>query len=109
MFVVIYSFEVLPGQEATFKKAWEDLTRLIYSHEGSLGSRLHHHEDLHYIAYAQWPEKYIWEHSGSHLPESAKAISAEMRASCASIKTLYEMDLVSDLLQSTPSPLPNKG
>ena len=39
------------------------MTNLIKLHEGSLGSRLHKQKELHYIAYAQWPSKEIFDNS----------------------------------------------
>lgn len=100
MFTVIYSFEVKPGQEQPFTQAWRDLTTLIYAHEGSLGSRLHKQRDLHYIAYAQWPDRSTWEHMGGHLPETAKAVSRIMQEACVQIETLYELEVVDDLLRT---------
>ena len=100
MFTVIYSFKVKTGQEAIFQKAWADLTKLIYESEGSLGSRLHHVEDDHFIAYAQWPNKERWENAGNQLPTSAKEISKNMKDACDKIETLYKMEVVEDLLKS---------
>jgi len=98
MFTVIYSFKVIPTQAKSFEKAWKELTVLIYKYEGSLGSRLHKQSPLHYIAYAQWPDKNTWENSGYKLPKAAKEISRIMRESCQKIETLYELDVIEDLL-----------
>lgn len=100
MFTVIYTFKVKTGQEATFQKAWADLTKLIYEYEGSLGSRLHHVEEDLYIAYAQWPNKERWENAGDQLPPSAKIVSKNMKDACEKIETLYKMEVVEDLLKS---------
>jgi hypothetical protein len=50
------------------------MTNLTKLHEGSLGSRLHKQKELHYIAYAQWPSKEIFENLGKNLPESTSEI-----------------------------------
>jgi heme-degrading monooxygenase HmoA len=100
MFAVIYSFKVKPGQAKSFEKAWENLTHLIYEFEGSLGSRLHKKDDLHYIAYAQWPDKSTWQNSGAKLPESSADIRKAMKDACEHIETLYELDMITDLLKT---------
>ena len=50
------------------------MTNLIKLHEGSLGSRLHKQKELHYIAYAQWPSKEIFDNSVKKLPENFSEI-----------------------------------
>lgn len=99
MFVAIYKFIIIPGKENEFIEAWEELTRLIYEYEGSLGSRLHKESNLVFIAYAQWPNKSAWENSGDKLPEESKLVRKMMRGSCEKIETIHTMDVVSDLLK----------
>lgn len=98
MFAVIYSFKMKPGKKDSFLKAWGDMTLLIREYEGGLGSRLHQNSEHEYIAYAQWPSEETWKNSGDKLPESASEIRKQMRNSCEEIKTLYQMELVEDLL-----------
>jgi len=103
MFCVIYSFKVKPNQSEQFLNAWHELTELIYKYEGSLGSRLHQLEtEGDYVAYAQWPSKAQWENAGGNLPEKSKEYRAAMLEACDDIQTVYEMDMVDDLL-STPT------
>jgi len=99
MFTVIYSFKVKVGFEAQLEKSWQELTDLIYTYEGSLGSRLHKETEQSYIAYAQWPSREQWKTSGDNLPELSKSISQTMRESCLEIKTLYELDVIDDRLK----------
>lgn len=99
-FTVIYSFEVKDGMASEFVSVWTELTKLIYQYEGSFGSRLHHAQDGLYIAYAQWPDRETWAKSGDRLPESAAKTRKRMRECCSSIKTEYELTVVSDLLRS---------
>ena len=99
MRVIIYQFEVRENEDSNFISAWKELTELIFKHEGSLGSRLPKTDDNTYIAYAQWPDALTYENAGSNLPESANAIRQKMRNACESIKTLYELDVVEDLLR----------
>ena len=103
MFAVLCLFKTKPGQQETFEKAWEGLTQLIYQYEGSLGSRLHKKDAFNYLAYAQWPDRNTWENSGENLPESADIHRNDMRSSCESIETLYEMEMINDLLQTDQS------
>jgi len=102
MFCVIYSFDVKPNLVGQFEKSWSDLTELIYKYEGSLGSRLHKVDENQYIAYAQWPSRETWIGSGNQLPESAKAISAAMKAACVKMETLYELESEIDHLKAGP-------
>ena len=108
MFTVIYSFHVKTGQQQTFEKAWAELTALIYENEGSLGSRLHRKDDNQYIAYAQWPNRERWQNSGARLPKESEVIRSAMRGSCEKIETLFELDVVNDLLSLQPLPLSKK-
>jgi heme-degrading monooxygenase HmoA len=98
MFTVIYSFQIKPNQQIQFTKAWREMTILIRDCEGGLGSRLHQESELHYVAYAQWPDKSAWENAGSKLPENANAIRQTMREACIETKTLFELNVVEDLL-----------
>ena len=100
MFIAIYSFKVRPGAEKAFERSWRDLTKRIYEYEGSLGSRLHTSEPGTYIAYAQWPDRKTWEHAGKKLPESAKTVSQQMKDSCEKIETIFQLDVIDDLLKS---------
>ena len=99
MFVVLYSFTVKQNCEKQFINAWETLTALIYQYEGSLGSRLHHEQQHTYIAYAQWPDKLTWEHSGHNLPEEAEVFRQQMKDCCTDIQTIHTMEIISDQLQ----------
>jgi len=98
MFTVIYSFKIKQGKLDNFIEAWKDMTNLIIKYEGGLGSRLHKHSEFEYIAYAQWPNKETWENSGNHLPEISKSIRSKMRNSCDNIQTLFELNVIEDLL-----------
>jgi quinol monooxygenase YgiN len=98
MFAVIYRFNVRPGELSEFTNAWAELTNLIRKYEGSLGSRLHRLNDIEYIAYAQWPERAVWEGSGKLLPPEAEDVRKKLRDSCTSIETIYELEVVNDLL-----------
>lgn len=100
-FTVVYAFKVKEGKEATFIHAWKELTRLIYSFEGSYGSRLHKADGALYIAYAQWPDKETWENSGSKLPKIATQWKLQVRESCVDITTEYEMYVIEDELKNS--------
>lgn len=99
-FAVLYSFKVKPDKDESFKEAWRELTTLISVHEGGLGSRLHYEGEHHYIAYAMWPDRDTWANSGSHLPESADVFRQQMREACEEIKTIHELTVAEDLIQT---------
>ena len=105
MFIAIYSFKVKKNNEENFIKAWEDLTELIYRYEGSLGSRLHRADDNEFIAYAQWPDRETWKNSGDRLPPEADIARKKMREACEEVKTIHELESISDLLKSDISQL----
>ena len=102
MFSIIYKFKIKPDRKDSFEKSWKDLTHLIYDYSASLGSRLHKKDNCNYIAYAQWPNKETWENSSNKLPKKSKEISKLMIESCNSIETLYELELIEDLLEDKP-------
>ena len=99
MIAIIYQFHVKENKTEQFLQSWKELTELIYQYENSLGSRLHHHNDNIYIAYAQWPDEHTWNHSGNQLPEQAKVVREKMREACHSIEKLYELEATIDLLK----------
>ncbi len=99
MFSVIYTFEVKPGSENDFVKAWSALTQLFKEHAGSGGSRLHKAATGNYVAYAQWPDRQTWEQAAEKLPVEAGSIREKIRESCLSIGSQFELDTVVDLIQ----------
>ncbi len=98
MYIVIYEFLVKENKEQEFIDSWESLTKLILQHEGSLGSRLHKQKEHHYIAYAQWPSKEIFDNAGANLPDTAISIRKIMGSACQEIKTLHKLEVIADLL-----------
>ena len=100
MFCVVYSFDVKKGCEVSFEKSWKELTEMITKHANSNGSRLHKSKGNEYIAYASWPDKKTWEEGGSKLPKGSEMCSKKMKDCCSDIKTVYELDLLNDLLKN---------
>ncbi len=100
MFIAIYRFKVMPGCEEKFFHSWRELTRLLIEYEGGLGSRLHKSaEENVYIAYAQWPNRDMWEKQPkTNLPDSAAEIRDQMRECCEEISTVHELEVLDDLL-----------
>lgn len=104
-FSIIYSFKIFDGKEGEFIQCWKELTQLIYEFEGSYGSRLHKVNDNLFIAYAQWPDKEIFELSGFRMPEIAQKFRQAMRECCEEIKSEFELNsIVMDLLQEEQHP-----
>ena len=99
MYSVIYSFEVKPNCTDDFIAAWKKMTVLLYTREGSLGSRLHKVNETKYIAYAQWPDRESWAKEKTNLPKSANEYHRIMSECCTSIETEYAMEMVEDLLK----------
>lgn len=104
MFSVVYTFKVKEGCDIDFMEGWTGLTQLIYQYEGSYGSRIHVDKVGNYVAYAQWPSKLVWENSGANLPkEEADKFRTQMKGSCHEMETLFEMDVLVDLIRKTPN------
>lgn len=61
MFCVAYRFHPLEEDDTAFIACWKEMTQLIESELGGLGSRLHRTEDGDLYAYAQWPDRASWE------------------------------------------------
>ena len=99
MFFVVYSFHVIKGKEASFESSWKKLTEMIYTHANSNGSRLHKSKGNEYIAYASWPDKKSWKEGFSRLPKGSEMFSKKMKDCCSNIQTVYELDMVNDLLK----------
>ena len=100
MFFVVYSFHVIKGKETSFEIYWKELTEIIAIHTKSNGSRLHKSKGNEYIAYASWPDQKTWKNGASKLPESSLVISKKMKDCCTDIQTVYELDMVHDLLKN---------
>jgi heme-degrading monooxygenase HmoA len=98
MYIVIYEFKVKENNAQKFIDSWTAMTNLLKLHEGSLGSRLHKQKELHYMAYAQWPSKEIFDNSGKNLSENVSEIRKIMKNSCEVIKVLHYLEVVEDLL-----------
>ena len=101
MFIVIYSFEIIPDKKNVFLDCWRELTKLIYKYENSLGSRIHKQSENIYVAYAQWPNAETFENSGKKLPEKAIEIRRKMKEVCFEIKILNKLEVIEDLLDKT--------
>ena len=93
-FAVLYRFVVHPGQEPEFLDVWQALTHHITLTRSSFGSRLHRAGPLVYIAYAQWPSPAAWSAPGAPAPE----LAARLKAACALIEVLHELEFAADLL-----------
>lgn len=96
MFTVSYRFTIHPKQNQALEEAWKEVTKLIYQHCGSLGSRLYKASETSYIGIAQWPDKATWENYDitESDPDNWRA---KIRACCISIEKLDELELIHDL------------
>lgn len=103
MYIVLYQIIIKPNQEENFIEAWKGLTKLIYKHEGSLGSRLHKKDALNFFAYAQWPDKNTFENASGNLPEEANHFRDRMKASYESFEILEKFEMIEDLLKEQKS------
>jgi len=100
MFCVVYEFEVTQNNENEFKEIWHYLTLVIREKCGGLGSRLHKEttRDNIWIAYAQWPSKNDWNQPTSDANNQLVRLRDRMKAICQNIRTIYQLDVIDDLL-----------
>jgi hypothetical protein len=100
MFCVVYEFEVPQQNEHLFTKVWHQLTEIIKETRGGLGSRLHKDtkRDNVWIAYAQWPNKETWNNNPSSINPDHNILGARIKDLCVSIQTIYELNMIDDLL-----------
>ena len=101
MFIAIYYFKAKEGQEEALLESWAELTKLIYEHRGSLGSRMHSKGNREYIAYAQWPDRETWSPENPSPIPGADKWRDMMKASCEEINTQHELEVEIDLLKET--------
>ncbi|GLB53071.1 hypothetical protein NBRC110019_21110 [Neptunitalea chrysea] len=103
MYTIVYSFIVKPGKEDDFETSWLNVTKELYKNHGSLGSRLHKPTDTSYLAYAQWPNKEVFDVSSNAEKSPALLKSLEnMKDCCYTIDTLHKLEVAIDFLQSNP-------
>lgn len=102
MFIAVYEFEVKTGKEALFREAWLKVTKAIYQHCGSFGSRLHTSDKLNtMVAYAQWPSQAQWEKVSELTDAHYQRARDEMNNCLVQAKTVYKLEVSDDYLQSS--------
>lgn len=95
MFVVIQSIKAKPDQRQHFVLCWRTVHEAMEEQCKGLGSRLHVTDEGTYLGYTQWPDREAWE--ACQLPTQYADVDESMRAACASMETLYELEVVTDL------------
>jgi quinol monooxygenase YgiN len=89
MFVALYRWRLKPNKENEFRQAWTRVTIAFREKFGSLGSRLHRSEDGTWVAYAQWPNKKVWESARTPGSDSDGARAQMQDAIAETLPTLY--------------------
>lgn len=104
MFIAVYEFEIKEGTETEFRAAWLEVTKAIYKHCGSFGSRLHQSEIPNIlVGYAQWPSRAQWEKDHVITDELYNVFRQKMHDCLIQSKTVYKLDVCDDYLQSSRS------
>ncbi|WP_419535472.1 antibiotic biosynthesis monooxygenase family protein [Endozoicomonas sp.] len=101
MFIAVYEFEIKQGTEAEFRKAWLEVTKVIYQQCGSFGSRLHTSDDPSIlVGYAQWPSREQWE-KDHELTDAVYLVARQKMKDClVQSKTVYKLEVSDDYLQA---------
>ena len=98
MYCILLEFRPLDGKEKEFIHAWKALTEHIYQNYGSRGSRLHRSDSGKLIAYAQWPDKAVYENVTSDA-EGARLRDAMLKyLKEDGIIVLEKLEVLEDLL-----------
>lgn len=102
MFIAVYEFKIKDGTESEFRDAWLEVTKAIYRHCGSFGSRLHISDKPNVlVGYAQWPNREQWE-KDKELSDTLYQVSRQKMRDCLiQSKTVYKLEVSDDYLQST--------
>ncbi|WP_432464601.1 antibiotic biosynthesis monooxygenase family protein [Agarivorans sp. QJM3NY_33] len=102
MFIAVYEFEIKEGTEASFREAWLEVTKVIYQHCGSFGSRLHLSDKPNVlVGYAQWPSREQWEKDHKLTGLLYENAREEMRNCLVQSRTVYKLEVSDDYLQTT--------
>jgi hypothetical protein len=78
---------------------------VIYKNCGSYGSRLHTSDKPNIlVGYAQWPSREQWEKISDLTDEGYQRARNEMRRCLVQSKTVYELEVCDDYLQTSVAP-----
>ena len=109
MFVAVYEFEIKEGAETSFREAWLEVTKAIYQHCGSFGSRLHTSDKRNIlVGYAQWPDRETWQKDRHVIDEKYHRARKQMLDCLVQSKTVYELEVSDDYLRANLSRSPNQ-
>lgn len=103
-FIAAYRWQVKPGKEEQFRKAWRRGTELIQERYGSLGSRLHRDDMGRLIGVAEWPDRSTWQRAFD-----AKMVYDDPDARAAFVDALESWDDEPLLLMEVTDDLLDRG
>lgn len=110
MYCVAYRFELLPSAlsfgrrlaEAQFIDVWSGFTEFFKTECGALGSRLHIGQDGAFYAYAQWPDKAVFDAASDVPPtDGFTKLRIQWAELCAPSEVLFEGDVLVDMLSAS--------
>ena len=97
VFCALYRWRLHPGAEQAFVEAWSQITPLLVSERGSLGSRLHRGPDDIWYSYTQWPSAEA-KAEGLALPSVDPEAWAQLRGAIAESLPEIILEPVADFL-----------
>lgn len=101
MFIAVYEFTIKTDMAREFRDSWLLTTKGIYEEFGSIGSRLHSTKNpLIFIGYAQWPDQETWKKEKDFISPDFILARDRMRGCVESSKTIYELEVTDDYLQT---------
>lgn len=92
MFAVIYRGSILPGREADYQQAWNQVATYFKESRGALGSCLHKSEAGEWIAYSRWPDKQTRDASWPKDDTVCQTINLEIRDAILRLKGCIDPD-----------------
>lgn len=96
MFAVIYRWKLKPGMEEHFEQGWARVTRAVFEHCGSYGSRLHVAEDGMRVAYARWPDEATRRRCDHGEAQGLRMMRESIQEALDEIRMTIDVDLLSE-------------
>ncbi len=81
-------------------QSWVAMTQMIKHNANGKGSRLHKDQNGNYVAYANWSSSADWQRAKPFLPQDSETLSQQMRDSCNSIQTFFQLNEIADPIDS---------
>lgn len=97
-FSIIYHFTIHEEFENEFIQNWFDITKLIYENKGSLGSRLQKIDNQHFLGYAIWPSKEVFENASRMNNDEINRLNEKQKKCVQQVSRVFESEILVDYI-----------